>query len=119
MRISAFVETSELLREEIFVAIKRAIPNTIVAAIITKDGLPIKVQSTMPEPIFSAMIAALYKIAYILLEKSNLEFSIIVSEKGSIIIHELDENRILCIAVPESDDSKLGTYFAKIKAILG
>ena len=36
-------------------------------------------------------------------------------EKGSIIIHELDENRVLSIAVPESDESKIGIYISKIK----
>ncbi|MBA7542424.1 hypothetical protein ES705_34745 [subsurface metagenome] len=44
IQISAFVETSDLIKEEVFVAIKRAIPNALVIAIITKDGLPIKVQ---------------------------------------------------------------------------
>ncbi len=119
LRISAFVETSDLLKDEIFVALKRAIPNAIVIAIITKDGLPIKVQSSMQEPIFSAMISALYKISDILLEKTGLEYSVINGEHGSIIIHELDENRILCVAVPEAEESKLGTYIARIKTLLG
>ena len=119
IRMSAIIETSDVIKEEIFVALKRAIPNALVTAIITKEGLPIKIQATMAEPIFSAMISALYKIAGILLEKSSLEYSIINGENGSIIIHELDENRILCIAVPEADESKLGTYIAKIKTILG
>ena len=56
LKISAFVETSELIKEEIFVAIKRAIPSALMIGIITKDGLPIKIQSTMPEPMISAMM---------------------------------------------------------------
>ncbi|KKK95983.1 hypothetical protein LCGC14_1581090, partial [marine sediment metagenome] len=32
--------------------------------------------------------------------------------------HELDENRVLALAVPESDERKLGSYIAKIKAII-
>ncbi len=117
IQISAFVETSDLIKEEVFVAIKRAIPNALVIAIITKDGLPIKVQSTMPEPILSAMTSAIYNLAGILLEE-GLEFSIIGGENGSIIIHELDERRILAIAVPEADERKLGSYIAKIKSII-
>ncbi len=117
MQISAFVETSDLIKEEVFVAIKRAIPNALVIAIITKDGLPIKVQSIMPEPILSAMTSAIYNLAGILLEE-GLEFSIIGGENGSIIIHELDESRILAIAVPEADERKLGSYLAKIKSII-
>jgi len=117
LQISAIIETSDILKEEIFKGLKRAIPNTLVLAIITKDGLPIKVQSTMPEPILSAMIAALYNLSGVLLE-SGMEYSIIGGQNGSVIIHELDENRILALAVPESDERKLGSYIAKIKAII-
>ncbi|MFX1590742.1 MAG: hypothetical protein ACFFC1_21625 [Promethearchaeota archaeon] len=117
MHLSAFVETSNLIKEEVFVAIKRAIPNALIIAIITNDGLPIKVQSTMPEPILSAMTSAIYNLSGILLE-GTLEYSIIGGENGSFIVHELDNSRILAIAVPEIDDKKLGVYLAKIKTII-
>lgn len=116
-KCSAIVETSQIIKEEIFVSIKRAIPNILVLAIITKEGLPIKIQSSMPEPMISAMISAIYNLYDVLLEE-NLEYSIVSGENGSIIIHKLDENRILCIAVPEADESKLGAYIVKIKAII-
>ncbi|MFX0080983.1 MAG: hypothetical protein ACFE94_04445 [Candidatus Hodarchaeota archaeon] len=117
LQISAIIETSDILKEEIFKGLKRAIPNTLVLAIITKDGLPIKIQSTMPEPILSAMVAALYNLSGVLLE-SSMEYSIIGGENGSVIIHDLDENRILALAVPEADGRKIGSYIAKIKAII-
>ncbi len=117
LQINAVIETSDILKEEIFKGLKRAIPNTLVLAIITKDGLPIKIQSTMPEPILSAMVAALYNLSGVLLE-SGMEYSIIGGENGSVILHDLDENRILALAVPESDERKLGSYIAKIKAII-
>jgi len=117
LQVTAIAETSDILKEEIFKGLKRAIPNTLVIAIITKDGLPIKIQSTMPEPILSAMVAALYNLSGVLLE-SHMEYCIIGGENGSVIIHDLDENRVLALAVPESDERKLGTYIAKIKAIL-
>lgn len=117
MKISAIIDTSDLIKEDIFVAVKRAVPNALVVAIITKDGLPIKVQATMPEPILSAMTSAIYNLAGVLLEE-GLEFSIIGGDHGSIIIHELDETRILAIAVPEADERKLGSYIAKIKSII-
>ncbi len=117
LQINAIIETSDILKEEIFKGLKRAIPNTLVLAIITKDGLPIKIQSTMPESILSAMVAALYNLSGVLLE-SGMEYSIIGGENGSVILHDLDENRILALAVPESDERKLGFYIAKIKAII-
>jgi predicted regulator of Ras-like GTPase activity (Roadblock/LC7/MglB family) len=117
IKMSAIIETSDVIKEEIFVALKRAIPNALVIAIITKDGLPIKVQSTMPEPIISAMTSAIYNLAGILLD-GGLEFSIIGGDHGSIIIHELDESRILAIAVSEGDDKILRSHIAKIKTII-
>ena len=71
----------------------------------------------MPEPMISAMMSALYNLSDVLLEE-NLEYSIIAGNNGSIVVHELDENRILFIAVPEAVESKLGAYIAKIKAIV-
>jgi len=117
IKMSAIIETSDLIKEEIFVALKRAIPNALVIAIITKDGLPIKVQSTMPEPTISAMISAIYNLAGVLLD-GGLEFSIIGGDHGSIIIHELDDRRILAIAVSEGDEKILRSHIAKIKAII-
>ncbi len=117
IKLSAIIETSDLIKEEIFVAIKRAIPNALAIAILTKDGLPIKVQSTMPEPTISAMISAIYNLSGVLLD-GGLEFSIIGGEHGSIIIHELDESRILAIAVSEGNEKILRNYIAKIKAII-
>lgn len=117
IQISAIIETSDLIKEEIFVAVKRAIPSALVIAIITKDGLPIKVQSTMPEPILSAITSAIFNLAGILLEQ-DLEYSIIGGENGSIILHELDKNRLLAIAVPEADEKKLGSYIVRIKTII-
>jgi predicted regulator of Ras-like GTPase activity (Roadblock/LC7/MglB family) len=117
IKMSAIIETSDLIKEEIFVALKRAIPNALVIAIITKDGLPIKVQSTMPEPILSAMTSAIYNLASVLLD-GGLEFSIIGGDHGSIIIHELDESRILAIAVSEGDEKILRSHIAKIKSII-
>jgi len=119
LKLSAIVETSGIIKEEIFVKLKRAIPNAMVIAIITKEGMPIKVQSTMAEPMLSAMISALYKLSGILLEKGGIEYTVIGGTAGSIIVHELDETRILCVAVPEgAEDKKLGTYIAKIKSIV-
>jgi len=118
LQVSAFVETSEFIREEIFVAVKRAIPSAIMLGIISKEGLPIKIQSTMPEPVISAMISALYNLSDVLLEEQNVEYSIIAGENGSIILHALDEHRILFVAVPEADESKLGSFIAKIKSII-
>jgi predicted regulator of Ras-like GTPase activity (Roadblock/LC7/MglB family) len=116
LQISAIVETSDLVKQGLFVKLKRAIPNALLIAIITKEGLPIKIQSAMPEPTISAMISALFNISSLLTE--DFEYSVSAGEAGSVIIHELDNNRVLCVAVPEADESKVGSYIVKIKTII-
>jgi predicted regulator of Ras-like GTPase activity (Roadblock/LC7/MglB family) len=118
LQISAMVETSDIIKEEIFVKLKLAIPNALIIAIITKDGMPIKVQSTMSEPMLSAMLSAVNSLFNVLLSDEIHEYSIISGAGGSIIVHELDKNRILCVAVPEADDTKIKSYIAKIKSLI-
>ncbi len=118
LKISAMVETSDILKEEIFVKLKLAIPNALIIAIITKDGIPIRVQSTMAEPMLSAMLSAINSLFNVLLFNEIHEYSIISGALGSIIVHELDESRILCIAVPEGKDTKIKSYVAKIKSLI-
>jgi predicted regulator of Ras-like GTPase activity (Roadblock/LC7/MglB family) len=118
LKISAMVETSDILKEEIFVKLKLAIPNALIIAIITKDGMPIRVQSTMAEPMLSAMLSAINSLFNILLFEERHEYSIISGAGGSIIVHELDESRILCVAVPEGKDTKIKSYVAKIKSLI-
>jgi len=117
LKISAIVETSEVFKEECFVAVKRAIPNALMIAIISKEGLPLKIQSVMPESMVAAMISAIFNLSQVL-SSDELEYSIIGAENGSIIIHKLDDARILTVAVPEARETKLGKYIVKIKQII-
>ena len=37
LKVSAIIETSEIAKEELFVSIKRAIPNTLILAILSSS----------------------------------------------------------------------------------
>ena len=100
IKISAFIETSEYIKKDIFVEIKRAIPTAISIAIIMKSGLPIKIQSVMPDSMISAIASALFNLTDVLLKKS-VEYSVISGDEGSIIVHQIDNDRILCVAIPD------------------
>lgn len=117
LKISAIVETSDIIREECFVAVKRAIPDALMIAIINKEGLPLKIQSHIPEPMLAAMISAIYNLSEIL-SQDDFEYTVISSGNGSVIIHKLDEYRILSVAVPEAGEKNLGKYIVKIKEII-
>jgi predicted regulator of Ras-like GTPase activity (Roadblock/LC7/MglB family) len=116
MKISAVVETS-VVQEDLFVLIKRAIPNALSIVIINKEGLPIKVESTIEEPKISAFIYALNSLSNTLL-KDDIEHTVISGEYGSYIIQQIDEERILGIAVPDSKDAKLNKYIAALQDII-
>ena len=117
IKISAFIETSEYIKKDIFVEIKRAIPTAISIAIITKSGLPIKIQSVMPDSMISAIASALFNLTDVLL-KNSVEYSILTSDNGSIIVHQIDNDRILCVAIPDRRENQIGKYIAKIKEII-
>lgn len=116
LRISAIVETSEVIKEDLFVQVKRAIPNALSIAIINKEGLPIKVESAMEGPKIAAFIYALHQLSNMILSK-NAQYTQIGGTYGTIIVQQIDEERILGIAVPEHDDHKLGKYMAKLEEI--
>lgn len=117
VKLSAFVETSEYIKSDIFVAIKRAIPTALSIAIITTSGLPIKIESVMPEPMISAVTSALYNLSNVLLN-NTVEYSVIRCEIGSIIIHQIDKERLLNVAIPEKKNEQIGHYIARIKEII-
>jgi predicted regulator of Ras-like GTPase activity (Roadblock/LC7/MglB family) len=115
MKISAIVETS-LVQENLFVQIKRAIPNALSIVIVNKEGLPIKVESRMEDPKISAFVYALNSLSKTLLK--GYEHTVISGEYGSYIIQQIDEERILGIAVPDSTESKLNKYIAALQEII-
>lgn len=117
LKISAIVETSEVIKEDLFVKIKRAIPNALSIGIINKEGMPIKVQSAMEGPKLSAFIYAMHQLTNVILRK-KAEYTIIGGEFCSFIIHQIDDERILGIAVPENDEQKIGKYIAKLQEIV-
>ncbi len=121
MKASAIVETSDYVEKDIFVKVKRAVPNALALAIITSSGMPIKVQSTMSEPKLSAIISALQNITAIIFGESSpegTEYTIITSEHGGFIVHKIDQKRLLGVAIPESDDATLGKTLARIKEVI-
>ena len=74
-------------------------------------------ESTMEEPKISAFVYALNSLSKTLL-KDDIEHTVISGEYGSYIIQQIDEERILGIAVPDSKDAKLNKYIAALQEII-
>ncbi len=120
LQINAVIETTDYVGEDPFVSIKRAIPTATLVAIISKEGMPIRVEGDniqLHEAMIGSQIAALSNSTQVIMNDS-MDFSVIEGNAGHIIVVQLDEERILAVSIPEMDQSKIGTYIAKIKAIV-
>lgn len=118
LRITRIIETSDVSYSDLFTKVQISIPNATMYAIVTKDGLPIKIQSTkLDEARLSAFISAIFNINH-LITSEDAEFATIVGAGQSIIIHVLDKARILAIGVPYEDNSTLMKYILRIKELI-
>lgn len=120
LRISAIIETSDVTPEDIFTRIKVSIPDAQTYAVITKDGLPLRIQANdVDEARLSAFISAIYNVNEFITGEHG-EFTMVTGSEQSIIIHALDENRLLAIAVPsgDADTTALMKYVMRIKELL-
>ncbi|MBD3186116.1 hypothetical protein GF325_04750 [Candidatus Bathyarchaeota archaeon] len=118
LRISAIIETSDVEYGDIFSKIKITIPDASIYAITTREGLPIKIQAeTLDEARLAAFISAIFNINDLITHEEP-EFTTIVGEEQSIIIHSIDKARLLAIAVPTGDNHQLMKYVLRIKALI-
>ncbi len=118
LKISAIIESSDINYGDIFYRIKVAIPDAKMYAIVTKDGLPIKIQSdNIDEARLSAFISAIFNVNN-LITGEDAEFTTVIGETQCIIIHVLDEARLLAISIPASGSSNLMRYVVRIKELI-
>jgi predicted regulator of Ras-like GTPase activity (Roadblock/LC7/MglB family) len=117
-RIEAFVETSEYITEDLFVAIKRAIPECGMLAVLTMAGSPIRIDVSGIEPVILASImSAISNLVGVILKKP-LDYAIIEGKDGNVVILQIDSDRILGIGIPNNTNQPIGKYIAKIKEII-
>nr|MDO8117774.1 hypothetical protein [Candidatus Sigynarchaeota archaeon] len=118
LKISAIIETSDVVEGDVFSKIKVAIPDANVYAIVTKEGLPLKIQAEhIDEARIAAFISAIFNVNT-LITSEDAEFTTVFGHDQSIIIHVLDEKRLLAISIESGDTSTIMKYIVKIKELL-
>ncbi|MHA1792958.1 MAG: hypothetical protein ACTSVI_09970 [Promethearchaeota archaeon] len=118
LKISAIIEISDIEYGDAFTKIKVAIPDATAYAIITKEGLPLKIQSEkVDDARLAAFISAIFNVNDLITHEEP-EFTTLVGEKNSIIIHTLDNTRLLAVAVPTGDNNTLMKYILRIKSLV-
>jgi predicted regulator of Ras-like GTPase activity (Roadblock/LC7/MglB family) len=118
LKIAALIETSDYIAEDPFVQIKRAIPSATMIAIISKEGMPIKVESQdLQEALLGSMIAAISNLTLVMLRKP-MDYTLLQGPNGSVMVVQFDEKRVLAVAIPGDENDKIGQYLARIHEIV-
>jgi predicted regulator of Ras-like GTPase activity (Roadblock/LC7/MglB family) len=118
-KISAIIETSEYLREDPLVKIMRAVPSAVYVALISKEGLPIKVidNGEVQSVMIGSQVAALSNLAQVMM-KTPLDYVLIQGKGENILVVQFDSDRILCVSFPQQEKTNIGQYLARIKEIV-
>ncbi len=118
LKIAVFIETSDYLKEDPMVSIKRAIPPAKMIAIVSKEGMPIKVEAeNIQDVMLGSMISALANLTGVVL-KNSLDYCVMQGVTGHILVIQFDSERILAISLPSNEESNIGEYLARIKEII-
>ncbi|UYP45064.1 hypothetical protein NEF87_001349 [Candidatus Lokiarchaeum ossiferum] len=119
LKIAAFVETSDYITEDPMVKIMRAIPSATFLAIISKEGLPIKIidNGKVQGPMVGSQVSALSNLTQVMM-KTPMDYTILQGKGANILIVQFDSERILAISIPEHEKSNIGQYLARIKEII-
>ncbi len=119
LKVSAFVETSGFIREDPLVRIMRAVPSAFFLALISKDGLPIKIidNGNIQGPMVGSQVSALSNLTEIML-KQQMDYALIQGKGANIMVLQFDSERILALSIPEHEKPNIGQYMARIKEII-
>ena len=110
--ISAMMETSGI-EESVVVKVKRVIPEAIAIGIVTNEGLPLAFQTIIDDAALAAASNGIYILASAISGESEVDYIAVQADQASLILHRMDEGKILVTAVPK--EQNLGEYIVKIK----
>ena len=117
-KVVAVIETSDYMAEDIFVKIRRALPEALFVGLLTNNGMPIKMDVEDMDPvIFSPNISSISTLVKIILKKT-LSHVILEGPAGKIIVMRIDHERLLTIGVPKEKEQSVGKYIVTIKNLI-
>ena len=119
LKISAIIETSEYLREDPLVKVMRAVPSAVYIALISKEGLPIKVidNGEIQSVMIGSQVAALSNLAQVMMQ-TMMDYVLVQGKGENILVVQFDADRILCVSFPQHEKTNIGQYLARIKEIV-
>lgn len=112
-KVALIVEMSEYPKKGLFMNIRNALPEAKTIAILTNEGVPLMVHPAEDAITISGMISAIHAIGGNMVPNEDSDYSVIAGKEGLIIAQQIDNNRLLAVAIPKK--VKINDIVAKIK----
>ncbi|MGQ9721013.1 MAG: hypothetical protein ACUVXA_06800 [Candidatus Jordarchaeum sp.] len=112
-KVALIVEMSEYPKKGLFMNIRNALPEAKTIAILTNEGVPLMVHPAEDAITISGMISAIHTIGGNMVPNEDSDYSVIAGKEGLIIAQQIDNNRLLAVAIPKK--VKINDIVAKIK----
>jgi predicted regulator of Ras-like GTPase activity (Roadblock/LC7/MglB family) len=115
-KMADIIELSEYPKKGLFINVKNAIPEAKAIAILTKEGIPLIVHPAEEGTTLSGMISAVFLICSNMISNENSDYSIIAGKEGMIITQQIDNDRLLAVAIPKK--VKIKDIITKLKEVI-
>ncbi|MEM2133671.1 MAG: hypothetical protein Q6366_007385 [Candidatus Freyarchaeota archaeon] len=112
-KVAEVIELSGYPKKGLFMNVKNAIPEAKAIAILTKEGVPLIVHPAEEAITLSGMISAIHMISSSMVSDENSDFSVIFGREGMIITLQIDNDRLLSVALPKK--MKIKDIIKKLK----
>ncbi len=114
-QVSGVISASKYAKKSLLGMVRKEIPEASAIAVVSREGVPISVDSKFDSALISGLISAFYTSGTSFAK--DLRVSVVVGKnKHSLIMYNIDERRILAVLVPKSQGSH--TYIPKIRKII-
>jgi predicted regulator of Ras-like GTPase activity (Roadblock/LC7/MglB family) len=115
-RMAEIVELSEYPKKGLLVNVKNTIPEAKAIAILTKEGIPLIVYPAEEGVALSGMISAIFAISSNMISNDNSDYSVIAGKEGMILTQQIDNDRLLAVAIPKK--VKIKDIVTKLKDVI-
>ncbi|GEM_PF-3531807 len=112
-KVAEVIELSGYPKKGLFMNVKSAVPEAKAIAILTKEGVPLIVHPAEEAITLSGMISAIHMISSSMVSDENSDFSVIFGREGMIITLQIDNDRLLSVALPKK--MKIKEIIKKLK----
>ncbi|WXG40121.1 MAG: hypothetical protein WED07_04740 [Candidatus Freyarchaeum deiterrae] len=100
-KMAEIIELAEYPKKGLFLNVKNAIPEATAIAILTKEGIPLMVHPAEEGVSLSGMISAIFAISSNMISNDNSDYSVISGREGMVITLQIDNDRLLAVAMPK------------------